>query len=93
MDPFIYNSVAARVIFGSGTLRRLPAEVERLGLLRVLVLTPPQRQTDGRAPAEQIGAGAADIVLDQPYWNPRRLDRGAIRDLLARAYAGEPSRL
>lgn len=31
---------------------------------------------------------AADAALSNPYWNPRPLDRAAIRDLLARAHAG-----
>ncbi len=33
---------------------------------------------------------AADLAMDAAYWNPRPLDRGAIRDLIARAWAGEP---
>ena len=33
---------------------------------------------------------AADAALSNPYWNPRPLDRAAIRDLLARAHAGLP---
>ena len=33
---------------------------------------------------------AADAALSSPYWNPRPLERGAIRDLLARAHAGAP---
>jgi hypothetical protein len=39
------------------------------------------------------GAGidrAADLALASPYWNPRPLERAAIRELLARAWAGEP---
>jgi maleylacetate reductase len=33
---------------------------------------------------------AADLAVKNPYWNPRPLDRGAIRDLIARAWAGDP---
>ncbi len=33
---------------------------------------------------------AADLALASPYWNPRPLERAAIRELLARAWAGEP---
>ncbi|WP_407179134.1 maleylacetate reductase [Bradyrhizobium sp. STM 3562] len=33
---------------------------------------------------------AAYIALTTPYWNPRQLDRSAIRELIARAWAGEP---
>ncbi|HVV92426.1 MAG TPA: maleylacetate reductase [Hyphomicrobiales bacterium] len=32
---------------------------------------------------------AADLAVENPYWNPRPLDRAAIRGLLARAWAGE----
>ena len=35
---------------------------------------------------------AADRALANPYWNPRALERGAVRDLIARAFAGEPPR-
>jgi len=33
---------------------------------------------------------AADLAVKNPYWNPRPLARDAIRDLIARAWAGEP---
>jgi alcohol dehydrogenase class IV len=33
---------------------------------------------------------ATDAALANPYWNPRPLDRAAIRDLISRAYGGEP---
>jgi alcohol dehydrogenase class IV len=35
---------------------------------------------------------AADLAVRSPYWNPRPIERDAIRDLIARAYAGEPPR-
>jgi alcohol dehydrogenase class IV len=33
---------------------------------------------------------AADIAVRNPYWNPRPIERNAIRDLIARAWAGGP---
>ena len=36
------------------------------------------------------GLKAADLAVTNPYWNPRPLERGAIRDLIAHAWAGEP---
>jgi maleylacetate reductase len=33
---------------------------------------------------------ATEAALSNPYWNPRPLERSTIRDLIARAYAGEP---
>ena len=33
---------------------------------------------------------AADFAVTNAYWNPRPLNRNAIRDMIARAWAGEP---
>ena len=35
---------------------------------------------------------AADLAVSNPYWNPRPVERQAVRDLIARAWAGEPPR-
>jgi alcohol dehydrogenase class IV len=35
---------------------------------------------------------AADLAVGNPYWNPRPLERAAIRDLLERAFTGAPPR-
>jgi alcohol dehydrogenase class IV len=33
---------------------------------------------------------AADLAVQNPYWNPRPIERSAIRNLIAAAWAGEP---
>jgi maleylacetate reductase len=33
---------------------------------------------------------AADLAMTNAYWNPRPLERNAIRDLIARAWSGAP---
>jgi maleylacetate reductase len=33
---------------------------------------------------------AADLAVQSPYWNPRPVERDAIRELLRKAWAGEP---
>ena len=33
---------------------------------------------------------AADLAVTNAYWNPRPLERSAVRDLIARAWSGEP---
>ena len=43
MDTFEYNSNPARVIFGSGTLSRLPDEISRLKLSGPLILSTAQQ--------------------------------------------------
>lgn len=35
---------------------------------------------------------AADIAVSKPYWNPRDIERAAIRELIRRAWAGEEAR-
>ncbi|MDX3071071.1 maleylacetate reductase [Streptomyces sp. MI02-7b] len=37
-------------------------------------------------------ASAADLIVRDGYWNPRPVDREAVRGLLRRAWAGEPPR-
>lgn len=35
---------------------------------------------------------AADIAVSNPYWNPREIERGPVRELIRRVWAGEPAR-
>lgn len=35
---------------------------------------------------------AAEIAVSNPYWNPRVIEKAPIRELLRRAWAGEPAR-
>jgi alcohol dehydrogenase class IV len=59
MDAFTYAAPAARVVFGSGSLARLPAEIDHLGCRRALVLcTPGQREVAARVAALLGGRGA-----------------------------------
>ncbi|WP_159917022.1 maleylacetate reductase [Pantoea sp. 18069] len=52
MTSFIYNSRAQRVVFGTGSLAQLGAELDALGLNRALILCTPAQ----RAQAEQVAA-------------------------------------
>ncbi|KAF5530120.1 maleylacetate reductase [Fusarium phyllophilum] len=35
---------------------------------------------------------AVEVAMSNPYWNPRPLERNAVRELIRRAWAGEPAR-
>jgi maleylacetate reductase len=59
VTPFIYTALPGRVIFGSGTLAQLTAEVAALGLERVLVLSTPQQALHAEALSQQLGARSA----------------------------------
>ncbi len=51
---FVYQPSAVRVVFGAGSLAQLPAEVERLGAKRVLMLSTPGRAEMVRAAAQRL---------------------------------------
>jgi maleylacetate reductase len=61
MLRFIYQAQPARVIFGAGSLERLPEEIQRLGASRALVLCTPEQRDQARAVADRIGARAAGL--------------------------------
>lgn len=52
MNPFVYIAQPSRVIFGQGSLARLPEEIIALGAQKALVLSTPEQ----RATAEQVAA-------------------------------------
>ena len=56
MKPFTYVAQSPRVIFGAGSLARLPEELDRLGMRRALVLSTPGQ----RALAERVVALLGD---------------------------------
>ena len=70
MDAFVYNANPGRVIFGGGTLSRLPAEVERLGLSRVLVLATPVQESYAQDLARRIGERSAGVFADARMHTP-----------------------
>lgn len=43
MDPFVYNANPGRVVFGPGSINKLPDEIRRLGLKSPLLLSTPQQ--------------------------------------------------
>jgi len=61
MRSFVYSSLPGRVVFGAGTLARLPAELDRLGARRALLLSTPGRADGARRVAEGLGARAAGV--------------------------------
>jgi alcohol dehydrogenase class IV len=56
MRDFTYNALPARVVFGAGSVKQLPAEVERLGAKRVLLLCTPGR-------ADMLSSAARDLPV------------------------------
>ncbi|MBX3603326.1 MAG: maleylacetate reductase [Rubrivivax sp.] len=61
MHAFIYQAHPSRVVFGAGTLQQLPAEVDRLGAKRALVLCTPEQAASGEHVAALLGERAAGV--------------------------------
>jgi alcohol dehydrogenase class IV len=61
VKAFVYNGLPARVVFGAGTLARLPEELERLGAKRALVLSTPEQKDSSREVAKALGARCVGI--------------------------------
>lgn len=70
MEAFVYTGNPARVVFGSGTIDRLPEEVERLDLRRVLVLATPQQEADAEKLAGRFGERAAGVFAGAAMHTP-----------------------
>ncbi|MES2957159.1 MAG: maleylacetate reductase [Pseudomonadota bacterium] len=61
MKPFTYQAAATRVVFGAGTLARLPDEVEHLGARRALVLSTSGQRATAERVAALLGERAAGL--------------------------------
>lgn len=77
MSPFTYVAQPARIVFGAGTLAQLPAEIERLGATRALVLSTPEQAASARRVAELLGARAAGVFAQAVMHVPIETARAA----------------
>ena len=59
--PFVYEALPSRVVFGAGSLRKLPEEIDRLGVKRALVLCSPEQRAIGADIVVMLGARSAGV--------------------------------
>jgi alcohol dehydrogenase class IV len=64
MRAFIHGQPALRVVFGDGRLDALPAEAERLGLERLLVLSTPEQREAGETARRFLGRRAIGLFTE-----------------------------
>jgi maleylacetate reductase len=74
---FTYQALPMRVVFGAAALATLPAEVEALGLGRVLVLCSPEQEGTGRKVAAALGQRAAGVLPEARMHVPIEVARRA----------------
>lgn len=61
MRSFVHDSRMPRVIFGAGSLARLGAEIERIGVRRVLVLATPEQRAAAERVARRLGSTCVGV--------------------------------
>jgi len=59
VNPFVYNGLPSRVIFGAGSIAQLPAELDRLGAKRALLLSTPEQKQSLQEVSKALGARCA----------------------------------
>lgn len=82
MRPFTFAGIPSRVVFGTGTLRQLSDEVDRLGLRRVLVLSTQQQEDTAKEIALWLGDRVAGAFLDATMHTPVAVTQDAMAVLL-----------
>ena len=76
--PFIFPGLTTRVVFGHGTLARVPDEVARLGHSRALVLSTPHQKAEAEALAARLGDKAAGIFAGAAMHTPVEVTEEAV---------------
>jgi maleylacetate reductase len=61
MLSFAYDMLPSRVVFGVGSLDKLPEEIERLGATRALVLSTPEQREQGQQIVDRLGSRAVGL--------------------------------
>jgi len=86
MQDFIYQSAPMRVVFGAGTLRQLPDELSRLGVVNALVLATPRQNDLVAGIREMIGERFAGVFTGAVMHTPVEVTERAmetVRDVQA----------
>lgn len=79
MDNFVYNGNPARVIFGHGTIARLPEEADRLGARRLLVLSTPEQAGQASDIAQDLGSRVVATYSKAQMHTPVEVTADAMR--------------
>jgi len=79
MQPFVYNGLPSRVVFGQGTLSRLSEELELLGCSRALVLATPQQQQQAQEVLHQLGDKGVDVYAKAAMHTPVEVTEDAMQ--------------
>lgn len=77
MHAFIFQASPTRVVFGADALQQLPAEIERLGARRALVLSTPEQAEGAARVVDLLGERAAGLFAQAAMHVPIETARAA----------------
>ncbi|MEI6002979.1 maleylacetate reductase [Paraburkholderia bengalensis] len=86
MEPFVYQGLPSRVVFGVGSLDQLEREIALLARERAVVLSTPQQRAQAEQLAERLGSRGAGVYAQAVMHVPVETARAA-RDYAARVGA------
>jgi alcohol dehydrogenase class IV len=78
MDAFEYTANPGRVVFGSGTLQKLPDEIARLDKKAPLILSTPQQVSHAERVKEVLGGHVAGIFTEATMHTPTHITDKAV---------------
>ncbi|KAL4885892.1 hypothetical protein BJY04DRAFT_205166 [Aspergillus karnatakaensis] len=78
MDAFEYNANPGRVVFGSGTLQKLPDEIARLDKKAPLILSTPQQVNQAESVKEVLKGQIAGIFTEATMHTPTDITDKAV---------------
>lgn len=78
MDAFTYTGLPARVVFGFGTVDRLPEEIDALGVTRALVLSTPPQAGGAQEIVDRLGERAAGLFSGAAMHTPVSVTEDAL---------------
>lgn len=81
MQPFTYEALPARVIFGAGTLARTGEEIAALGCGRALVLSTPEQRDMAEALSARLGPLSAGVFAGAAMHTPVEVTERAMAAL------------
>lgn len=79
MEPFVYEALSQRVVFGSGTLAQIGDEVRALKHSRAFVLSTPQQKRSADALSEALGPLSAGVFAEAAMHTPVEVTARAVK--------------
>lgn len=78
MEPFVYQALSQRIVFGVGTIATIADEVARLGRSRALVLATPHQRASAEDLAERLGDKAVGVFAKAAMHTPVEVTEQAL---------------